>query len=87
MTGEQTEDVAGIGAVGVNWSPIHGHLFCASCNSGDDPVLIGEGDSQVSTCRPDDHAQPCNMDDLTINNGQIKYNSCSDDRYNMFNNL
>ena len=41
MTGEQTEDVAGIGAVGVD-CPIHGHLFCASCNSGDDPVLIGE---------------------------------------------
>ena len=77
ITGEQTEDVAGIGAVGAD-CPIQGHLFCASCNSGADPVLIGEGDSQISTCRPDDHAQPCNMDDLTINNGQITPNSCSD---------
>ena len=45
--------------------------FCESCNRGD-PVVIGEGVSQISTCQPWYHRQPCNISDLVEpNNGSI----------------
>jgi len=57
--------------------PENNRLFCTSCNDGSQPRLIGEGESQTSTCMPEVEMQPCDMNQLTIRNGQFIPDSCT----------
>lgn len=57
--------------------PENDRLFCTSCNDGSQPRLIGEGESQTSTCMPEEEMQTCDMTQLNITNGQFIPDSCT----------